>query len=394
MTMSNPDYPVAGYGDMMADQVRMAAYEAALGAACRPDCVVLDLGTGTGILALLACRLGARRVYAIEPSDAVSVAREIAQANGVADRITFVQGLSTDISLPEPVDVIVADVRGVLPMTGTSLATMMDARRFLEAGGILIPARDTIRGALADHQRAYDALVAPWRRHAFGFDASAAERLVLQTWRKTHAPAEELLTDSCDLFDLDYGSLSTTNVGGSFTTEVVRHGTAHGLCVWFDTQLFGPIGFSNAPGRPQAIYGQGFFPLPVPVAVDAGDVVAVDLRAIQAYDDYIWIWGTTVTSAHGLVKARSSQSTFHAAPMSAQGLWKLDQQARPTLGADGAIDRFVLNHLDGCTTLSSLAGSLSAEFPDRFRDRRSAMARVTAVTSRYDCVRPEPSVES
>src|SRR5260221_11182370 len=125
--MPNPVYSVGGYGEMMADAVRMAAYERALRLACRPGSVVLDLGTGTGILALLACRVGARHVYAVDPSDTIGLAREIARVNDVSERITFIQGLSTDIELPEPVDVVVADVRGVLPMTGTSLATMIDA---------------------------------------------------------------------------------------------------------------------------------------------------------------------------------------------------------------------------------------------------------------------------
>ena len=59
----------------------------------KPGSVVVDMGTGTGIFALLACRLGARRVYAIEPDDAIQVAKEIAAANGCADRIEFMQAI-------------------------------------------------------------------------------------------------------------------------------------------------------------------------------------------------------------------------------------------------------------------------------------------------------------
>src|SRR5437870_11229737 len=75
-------YSVADYGIMIADRVRMEAYMQALRSAVRPGGVVVDIGTGTGIFALLACRFGARRVYAIEPNDAIQVAREIARANG------------------------------------------------------------------------------------------------------------------------------------------------------------------------------------------------------------------------------------------------------------------------------------------------------------------------
>lgn len=71
-------HSIANYGAMIADRVRVSAYADALRRVITSDSVVIDLGTGTGIFALLACRFGARRVYAIEPSDAIQVAREIA----------------------------------------------------------------------------------------------------------------------------------------------------------------------------------------------------------------------------------------------------------------------------------------------------------------------------
>jgi type I protein arginine methyltransferase len=88
-------YSIEDYGAMIADRVRMNSYHEALRRRVRPGDVVVDLGAGTGIFALLACRFGARRVYAIEPTDAILVAREIAAANGHAERIEFIQKLST-----------------------------------------------------------------------------------------------------------------------------------------------------------------------------------------------------------------------------------------------------------------------------------------------------------
>src|SRR5687768_1340883 len=98
-------YSLGGYGAMLLDQERMAAYREALRKAIRPGAVVLDIGTGPGIFALLACRSGARRVFAVEPSPVIQVAREIAAANGCAGRIEFFQDLSTRVELPEPADV-------------------------------------------------------------------------------------------------------------------------------------------------------------------------------------------------------------------------------------------------------------------------------------------------
>src|SRR4051812_21694028 len=126
-------YTLIGHGSMLRDRLRMAAYEEALRRTVRPGSVVLDLGAGAGILSLLACRFGARRVFAVEPADVIHVARAAAAANGFADRILFFQEVSTRVTPPEPADVIVADIRGVLPLSHDSLAALVDARRRLLA---------------------------------------------------------------------------------------------------------------------------------------------------------------------------------------------------------------------------------------------------------------------
>src|SRR5262245_17467881 len=109
-------YSLTGYGNMIADRVRYEAYSHALQKAIRPGSVVLEIGTGPGIFAVQACRLGAARVYAVEPDPVIQVAREIAHANSCADKIEFIEGLSTRAELPVKADVIVSDLRGILPL--------------------------------------------------------------------------------------------------------------------------------------------------------------------------------------------------------------------------------------------------------------------------------------
>src|SRR5688572_29166529 len=75
---------------------RLAQYSAALAQVIRPGDTVLDLGAGFGILGVLACRAGARRVHAVEASDACAMGREVVQAAQMADRVTFFHGSSFD----------------------------------------------------------------------------------------------------------------------------------------------------------------------------------------------------------------------------------------------------------------------------------------------------------
>ena len=80
------------------DAVRIGAYERAIREIVRPGDVVVDLASGTGILGLLACRAGARRVYAVEVTPLAHLARELAESNGLTDRITVIRGRAADVS--------------------------------------------------------------------------------------------------------------------------------------------------------------------------------------------------------------------------------------------------------------------------------------------------------
>src|SRR5688572_11008807 len=101
-------YSLPAYGKMIVDAVRMDAYVRAMCQTIRPGSVVIDLGCGPGLFALIACQLGARRVFAIEPNNIIQVARDTAREHGFSDRIEFIQELSTKVTLPEQADVIVS----------------------------------------------------------------------------------------------------------------------------------------------------------------------------------------------------------------------------------------------------------------------------------------------
>lgn len=308
-------YSLHFYGQMLADAPRMDAYAAALRHVIRPDSVVMDLGCGPGVVALLACKLGARRVYAVEPNNVIGLAREAAAANGFADRIEFFDKLSTEIALPKPATIIVSDLRGVLPFFQQHIPAIIDARkRLLARDGVLIPRRDVLWAAVVEAPKQYAELIDPWQSQ-FELDLSAATRFITNTWRKSDIKPQQFLTEPVCWSTVDYYEVDNPDARAEISWRAARNGTAHGFAVWFDSELVDDAGFSNHPAAPRMIYGQGFFPFSQPVTISEGDRIDLRLAAKFVQDDYVWRWDTDFTDRER-IKASFKQSTFYGVPLS------------------------------------------------------------------------------
>lgn len=139
--------------------------------------VVLDVGTGTGILAHFAIQAGAKHVYAVEASNMADIARKLiagvqaapfpfhpaactrvcvcesvlclcvsgCAANGLSDRVTVIRGKVEEVKLPEKVDVIVSEPMGFMLIHERMLESYIAARDlFLKPGGLMMPTTGTI----------------------------------------------------------------------------------------------------------------------------------------------------------------------------------------------------------------------------------------------------------
>jgi type I protein arginine methyltransferase len=230
------------------------------------DTIVLDIGTGTGIFAMLACRFGARHVYAVEPDEAIHVARRIAEENGYSDRITFIQNFSTHITLPEPVNVVISDLHGVLPYYQLHIPSIIDARqRHLAADGLLIPQQDILWAGVVTAPEQYEEIVKPWIGNNYDLRMQAARHVVTNVWSRGQVKSERFLVEPQAWATLDYRTIESPDVCHSLSWTVEQEGIAHGLSIWFDTKIAEQICISNAPSSPELVYGHAFFPWSNPV---------------------------------------------------------------------------------------------------------------------------------
>jgi protein arginine N-methyltransferase 1 len=384
-------YTISQLGNMYTNKARLDAYGAALCRVVTPNSVVLDIGAGTGIFALLACRYGARRVYAVESDNAINLARAFAAANGYSDRLTCIQSVSTRIELPERADVIISDLSGQLPLFERHIPAIIDARdRFLAPGGILIPQKDHLRAAIVEATDDYQKLVQPWSENALGLDLRIGWRLVANICASLTGKQAKYLTRSVTLATLDHRSIVDSNIRRDVIWTVDRPGTGHGAAVWFDRVVADRITISTNPDAPEAVnvasvYGTAFFPWLSPVDLKIGDRIGFRVKADLVVDRYVWRW-ETIVYARGRrreIKAHFHQSSLGGSPQSLGSLSRREAEYIPAANKDAEIDCFVLSKIDGRTSLFQIAQALAATFPSRFKGLQDALSRVADLAEQY-----------
>ncbi|MCJ1422141.1 hypothetical protein MMC29_000020 [Sticta canariensis] len=101
---------------------------------------VLDVGTGSGILAIFAAKAGARKVYAVEATAMAAFAAKLVEHNQLSDVITVIQGTMESVDLPEKVDIIISEWMGYFLLRESMLDSVLFARdKFLVPGGAMYP---------------------------------------------------------------------------------------------------------------------------------------------------------------------------------------------------------------------------------------------------------------
>ena len=379
-------YSVYDYGRMFYDKVRMEAYTEALRRSVKPGSVVADIGAGTGIMSLLACQYGARKVYAIDPNDAIHVLPAIARENGYEDRIECIQELSNRVTLPEQVDVIVSDMRGAMPVIGNALVALADARdRFLKPGGVLMPQQDTIYLALVEAPDYYANYIDIWRHNAYDLNMQAGRDIVVNSSTREMIRPEQLLSKSEQVVVLDYTTRISPKIRSHLSFTATRSGVAHGLQAWFDTVIVEGVAFSNTPELPDTIYGRLFLPWREPVTISQGDEIRVEFNIDLVNDDSVYRWHSQVLSQAqgGRVIADFRQSSFDGFPLDPAAVHKRSGRHVPKRNEDAEVDLMVLQGMDGDTSQMELAQRLAAAFPKRFPTWRHGLGYIGQKSLKY-----------
>ena len=207
------------------------------------------------------------------------------------NNIEFIQTDSKELILPEPVDIIVSDLRGALPLYQNHIQTLIDAKkRFLKNDGVLLPKQDSLWVGVCSNEDLLNKCLKPWGQDELGLNFKSLEKIFSNSWISTSINTDELISSKKNWANIDYSNSSDIDFSGEVQCQINKDSTGHGLFIWFDTLIADDIGFSCGPGQENKVYGSAFFPWKEPVELSSGDLISIQIEAKLIAEDYIWNW--------------------------------------------------------------------------------------------------------
>jgi protein arginine N-methyltransferase 1 len=343
----------------LTDSVRLDRFRQAIDRVVNPGSTVVDLGCGSGVLGLLCLQAGAGRIYAIESTGVIEVARETLRHAGLLDRVAFLNSDSSLSQLAERVDVAICDHVGFFGIDYSILPLLRDARRrFLKPDGKIVPKFLRIRLAAVQSPIAW-ALANEWAQDKVPEPFRWLRDHGLQHKHAVNLKSDELLGAPALLGDIDL----TVDHPEFFrwTTELVvdRPGVLHGLAGWFECELADGVWMTNSPLAEDAIErSQAYLPIAETMTVAAGETLRVDLMIRP--DDHSIAWHVTCIGSGRHFR----HSTWNSQFISTRDIDRNRPGYVPRLSRSGQLRALVLGYCDGMRSRTDIEQLLLREHPD------------------------------
>ncbi|MBW2256864.1 MAG: class I SAM-dependent methyltransferase [Deltaproteobacteria bacterium] len=214
---------------------------------------VVEVGCGSGLMSCIAARLGARKVYAVEPTPLWEEAARLVRDNGLQDRVEVIPGMVQDLA-PREVDFAFSELLNADPFYEEVLDAMEAVAPWVAPNGTLAPNRLRVwlalvraPGSAGEARKAREEV----RRASAAFDLDVGHLLSVLTCRESyryHTTAEHPITAPVKVFDLPVGGSERPPMSTRVTVRVEDPGPIGGAMVWFEADLDEGIVLANPPG--------------------------------------------------------------------------------------------------------------------------------------------------
>lgn len=270
---------------MLKDEVRTKTYRNSIyhNKHLFKDKVVMDVGSGTGILSMFAACAGAKRVFSVEYSSMAKQSMQIIKDNKLDHIITVLHSKMEDITeLPdgiEKVDIIISEWMGYCLLYESMLNTVIFARdRWLAPNGILMPDKAKLYiTAIEDRQYKDDKI--NWWDNVYGFNMSSIRKVAITEPLVDSVDHNQVVTNNCLIKDIDLYSTTIEDLAfkSNFTLTTNRDDYVHAFVCYFTVEFskcHKRVGFSTSPDSHYTHWKQTVFYLQEALTVKKGEHIS------------------------------------------------------------------------------------------------------------------------
>jgi len=314
-------YPISGYFSklgahltMLSDKMRLVTYRQALKNTVIPGkSIVVDIGTGTGILAMMAARLGAKKVYAIEAANIANIAETLIDSNDLSQKIEIIRGYSTDILLPEKADIVVSETMGFTGFEEKIIEIFADAKdRLVKKGAVLIPNAISLSLVPVNDNAIRKTHISFWKRSIDNFDFSYLSQLARNNiYSRVHFCEKDYLSQPANVWRIVLGDKRYSKQFGSIKFEIKKDGHLEGFGGWFTANLFRDLILTSSLGQQwvnENHWQQFFIPAGQPLTLNKGQKVKIDLSMETVKEVVSFSWEVTQLDGEKTIKSFSGST--------------------------------------------------------------------------------------
>ena len=235
------DMVPAWHFSMMNDDLRNGAYDRAICKAVKPDSLVLEIGTGSGLLAMMAARAGAKRVVTTEMVPLLAQkAREIVATNGYQQQVSVLckksNYLEIGVDLPEKADLLITETFDAGFLGEDAVVSVNHARKYLlKPDAVILPRGGTIFGTLLESRKLWEE---GGVHEAAGFNLKPFNQFCeTKSCKYVQNFPHRRLSRDFEIFDFDFMGDPITEEVKEIPLKITHGGTLHAIIYWFRLQL-------------------------------------------------------------------------------------------------------------------------------------------------------------
>lgn len=269
---------VFSHSRLIKDDVRVSRFKEAIFSTVKSGDIVLDLGSGTGLLSYFAVKAGATRVYAVEMSKIGEFGKEFLKNTNEGESVFHINGCSSSIDIPEPCDVLVTEIIGNIVIEEGIIEAILDAkRRHLKSTATVIPKSVELRLTPA-FDPLIESEVLTLSNELYGLDKrSLVDKLSHRAYMEVDAHEKSYFSsvEKVCKFDFSQRSLISQNYKALF--HVTKAGVINCLSASFFAELANSIGIDSLD---TSSWSEVLLPLKKNIRVDIGQNIEIDTRVL------------------------------------------------------------------------------------------------------------------